>query len=428
VAAILFACAAAGCGKKGPPLAPLHLVPDRPPTLKARVIGDTVYLDTVVPTKNANGPGALTIDRLEVYAATRAAGEPAPPNRDLLNDKHAVGRIPVKPPVDPDAPVDEDAEKDPRPGPGDPVHFVQTLGPAERQPEIVPPPKPAKRAAPAAAAAPDALMVPTRFYVVRGVTKGGRPGAPSPRVAVPLVSAPPAPRAIAASFTQDAVALSWTPPADAVTRIDLTVRRGVPVAPGTPPDPATGLPPTPPAPSWTPVTPTLAVPPLRYNVYAASTPATGGATEPAPLNEQPLESGTFEHAGAEPGKEQCFVVRSVQLGGDVSIESPAAGPACVTPADVFPPAAPKALASVAGAGGINLIWDANTEADLAGYLVLRAEPPGDTLQPLTAQPIRDTRYIDATARPGVLYVYVVVAVDQAGNRSANSNKVTETGR
>ena len=49
----------------------------------------------------------------------------------------------------------------------------------------------------------------------------------------------------------------------------------------------------------------------------------------------------------------------------------ASAPACVTPADTFPPAPPKQLAAIAGAGVINLIWEPNSEADLAGYIVLR---------------------------------------------------------
>jgi len=83
---------------------------------------------------------------------------------------------------------------------------------------------------------------------------------------------------------------------------------------------------------------------------------------------------------------------------------------------------------VASAGVINLIWDANAEADLGGYVVLRGEAPGDRLQPLTPAPIKETRYADRTARPGVRYVYQVVAVDTTGNRSAPSNKVEEAAR
>ena len=52
----------------------------------------------------------------------------------------------------------------------------------------------------------------------------------------------------------------------------------------------------------------------------------------------------------------------------------------------------------AGPASINLIWDANSEPDLAGYLVLRGEAPGDTLQPLTPAPIAATNFEDR--RPG----------------------------
>jgi len=83
---------------------------------------------------------------------------------------------------------------------------------------------------------------------------------------------------------------------------------------------------------------------------------------------------------------------------------------------------------VSSAGVVNLIWDANTEPDLAGYVVLRGDAPGDTLQPLTREPIKETRYSDRTAKPGVRYTYAVVAVDTAGNRSTVSNKVEEAAR
>ena len=444
-----MAAATPACGKKGPPLAPLHLVPEPPASLKARVIGNTVFLATVVPAKNTSGRDPVAIDRLEVYAVTAAQGATAPPNRALLNEPHAIGRLEIKPPPDPDAPVDDTAEKDMRPAPGAKVNFVEQIGPAQLRPDVMPqpatPPKPKARgtAATMPAPPPDTLSVATRFYIARGLTKSGRPGSPSSRVAVPLVPPPPPPGPLQATFTEQAVSLTWAPPADAIQRISLMVKPGVPVGAGATVDPAVGLPDAV-APTWVPATPVYEVPPLSYNVYAApgavapaaAAPAAAGpaaaapnlSAEPKPLNDQPLADVTFEHPGAQPGKEQCFMVRSVQVEGDVSVESDADAPACVTPKDIFPPAAPKALAAVAGAGGINLIWDANTDPDLAGYLVLRGDAPGDTLQPLMAQPIHETRYVDTTARPGTLYVYVVVAVDTAGNRSANSNRVVETAR
>ena len=454
-AALLVVAAAAACGKKGPPLAPLNLVPDRPTGISARVVDDTVYIHTIIPAKNANGPGAPSIDHIDVYAVTLDKGALQPPNRDLFQRSRVVGRIEVKPPPDPDAPVDESAPKDTRPAPGDQTHFAEKITAAEREPQIkAAPAKPAPSAeapapavtmetpaavttsspdavpaggaaagtggtaalpggpatgisaafllelpdagpltapgtqtpigAVAPAANPSIVTVPTRMYVLRGVTKKGRGGTPSARVLVGLEPSPPSPpSSTEAAFTASAITLAWKAPEDAAK--------------------------------------------LKYNVYDAEH-AAGGAAPPPPLNGSPLDALTFTRPGADPGVERCFVVRSVQTRDDVDFESVASPKACVTPRDIFPPAAPKALAAVAGAGVVNLIWDPNDEADLAGYLVLRGEAPGDTLQPLTAQPIRETRYADTTARPGVQYVYAVVAVDKAGNRSGNSNMVTETAR
>ena len=107
---------------------------------------------------------------------------------------------------------------------------------------------------------------------------------------------------------------------------------------------------------------------------------------------------------------------------------PASARTCSMLADTFAPAAPRSLAAIAGSGSINLIWDANTEADIAGYLVLRAEAPSDTLQPVTKEPVATATYRDETVRAGVRYAYAVVAVDRAGNRSPESNRTEETAR
>ena len=137
-----------------------------------------------------------------------------------------------------------------------------------------------------------------------------------------------------------------------------------------------------------------------------------------------------QRAGVEFGKEECFVVRSLVTVMGINIESPPSERVCATAADTFPPAAPKGLQAVASTGAINLIWDANTESDLAGYVVLRGEAPGDKLQALTPAPIRDTTFRDATAQPGIRYVYAVVAVDRAAPPSVSpqSNRAEETAR
>jgi fibronectin type 3 domain-containing protein len=122
------------------------------------------------------------------------------------------------------------------------------------------------------------------------------------------------------------------------------------------------------------------------------------------------------------------VVRAVTLFGAQSIEGEASPATCVSPTDTFAPSAPTSLKAVGSEGAISLIWEANRESDLAGYLVLRATLPGSDFGQVTPEPIRETTFNDATAARGVRYAYVVLAVDASGNRSARSNRVEEAAR
>ena len=224
--------------------------------------------------------------------------------------------------------------------------------------------------------------MPTRIYAVRGVARNGRTGPPSARLTLPLVDAPPAPSNVQANFTATEIAVTWLPPV---------------------------------------LTDPTAKPPV-FNVY--------GADPQVPLNPAPLTSPAFQRAGVEFGTETCFVVRSVVRTGPVSLESDATPPACVTPTDIFPPSAPSDLSAVSAEGAVNRIWQASPEPDVAGYIVLRAEAPGDTLSPITKDLVQATTYRDAAVKAGVRYVYAVVAVDKATppNTSPQSRRIEETVR
>jgi hypothetical protein len=160
---------------------------------------------------------------------------------------------------------------------------------------------------------------------------------------------------------------------------------------------------------------------------AASGPAptTPSVPWPTPLHDQPLAEPVFDDTRLTFGVERCYVVRTVDAYGTAgAVESEPSALACVTPRDTFPPAAPRGLQAVAGDGAVSLIWEPAAEPDLAGYLVLRGVAPDGALERLTQAPIAETTYSDATAKPGVRYVYAVVAVDTAvpANTSALSNK------
>jgi len=160
-----------------------------------------------------------------------------------------------------------------------------------------------------------------------------------------------------------------------------------------------------------------------YNVYR-------GDDLLQPVNPALLKEPSFEDATAKLGQEQCYRVRSISSAEPAVLEGETSPPQCLTPRDQFPPAAPRGLAAVPTTGQISLIWDANTEKDLAGYIVLRGEGPDGALAAITPTPIKETSYRDTTVKPGTRYVYAIVAVDTAtpSNTSAQSARVEETAR
>jgi hypothetical protein len=424
-----LAALAAGCGKKGAPLAPLHLVPGPAVSLEVRRSGAEAQVQFILPATNLNGPGPSVLDRAQIYAVTVPPGMAAPPNRELVTPKFLVGTIAVKPPPVEGEPPPPDTPPDTRPSAGDKVTFVEELTPEKLAGTLTSaaPGKASAASAAASRAAGTALLTPAlatvpartagipsaiatsqstvagpaafaaafavvassavtasipkypvRLYAVQGATKSGRPGQVSARAELPIVPPPPVPSGLVATFTETAVFLTWL-------------------------SPAADVPPT-------------------FNVYKRDTPA--------PLNPAPIAAPPFERPGVIWGTRECFTVRAVEKSGTALVESDASAPACITPRDTFPPAAPKGVSVVAGPGTVNLSWDANAEPDLAGYLVLRGEVPGDTLQPLSPAPIAGTNFEDKTAKPGVRYAYAIVAVDTATprNQSAPSPRVEETAR
>lgn len=355
------------CGSKGDPLPPYRPAPAKTEGLTAtRAEGGAITLRFTVPAANDDGTAPPDITALRVFALTRPAGDPPPTASDLAGggDQTAVGTISVIRP--PLGGVERTAAPAPLPAGPRPGETIVWEDGAEAK-AVYPTP-----------------MV--RYYAVAGISSRGRVGMPSEVVAVPLSAIPDPPSQLTASFTESVITLDWLG----------------------------------------------ASPSTRYRIYEVR----AGQPAATPINAEPQAGTSFEDPRVEFGVERCYLVRAAVVTGGASVESAGAGPICITPRDVFPPAAPANLTAVAGTGAVSLIWDAVETPDLAGYLVLRAEAPGDTLQPpgtlepLFAVPITETTYKDATTVAGTRYVYAVVAVDKAAppNRSAESNRVEETGR
>lgn len=92
--------------------------------------------------------------------------------------------------------------------------------------------------------------------------------------------------------------------------------------------------------------------------------------------------------------------------------------------DAAPPAAPSAPVPTPGAKSVALAWTYGTEPDLAGYEVFRSATPGGPYEKLTTVLLDRPVFTDRTAPPGVMFSYVVRAVDTSGNESEPSPEVS----
>lgn len=408
----------AGCGKKGPPLAPLQRIPAAPTAFSAVRIGDDVFVQLTVPVSNVDGVRPADVARVDVYAIT-AEREPLGVDiDDLTRVATLLEREPVPPVLPPPPPL---AEGEPRPPlpvlpgteQGAAVVIREALTAEARRAVALPdddvraqPPE-EPTVVPRALMPPLELLGPKRYYFAAAISPRGRVGPPTPFAAVPLGAPSGAPREPVIDVQESSFTLRWTPAPDA---------RGF-----TEPTPPELLPSRSLLPS---------LPATTYDVYEVSRtpPADGEVQLPVALTATPVTLAEFSQSGITLGTERCFIVRPVDVVEGIHVRGPASPMVCAPFADTFPPSAPANLVAVATPGLISLIWESAPSADVAGYLVLRAEAGGATLTPLMEQPITGTTYRDDAVTPGVRYVYAVVAIDRAGNRSAESNRQEETAR
>ncbi|MCC6165327.1 MAG: hypothetical protein IT182_18440 [Acidobacteria bacterium] len=439
-----------GCGKKGPPLAPLRPVPAAVSDLTATRLGDVVQLRFTLPAVNADGSTPANLARVDVYAVT---GRPEGPLGRPLTPKEIstlltrVGSIEVQPPpivVEGDEaenapPPPTPAPADGRPVQGTVVFVEETLTDALRAERFAHPDaaKIAKLRAevgddvdeapvPSTEGSGRTLLWPmpdtsaARHYIALPYSTRGVPGTQSTALAVPLGPAPPAPPAPSVTHDATAFTIAWTIPPGLQRPIQATVTAASYGAAMAAKDMDARLP----------ARPIVTYGPAHtFRVYEVPPPGTAGGPPPTPISVEPIEDTTFVDARMVFGVPRCYAVRSVEQRGAIAIESPLSAPTCVTAADTYPPPAPTGLVAVGSGGGVSLIWEPVMAPDLAGYLVLRGVE-GEALRPITESPIVEATYRDATAQPGVIYTYAVVAVDRAtpANASPESNRVRESAR
>ena len=392
-----------GCGKKGAPLPPLVPVPGVVSQIAARRVGDDVVLNLTLPTQNVDQSIPVNLGRVEVFGYT---GRTAPPSTRFAEVARLVARV--------------DAFDGPN---------ASTVRDTLTSDELVEGPPLPRVAAPStrvAPAPPDDPRTPLkRYYMAVPFSDRGRAGPPSAVVEVALIPLPDSPDEVRVSYDADAVTVRWTPSGGLVGFL-FDKAPPLPAAPlddGPPASDAGTLPPG----------------PTRYNVYRdLATQADGPddaektrAAAPVPVNPMPLESFTFTDPLRSDGQRHCYAVSAVRGQSQRQVEGHLSMAVCVTTVDIFPPARPTGLSPIAAEGAISLVWEANTDRDLQGYLVWRGEEGSETLTRITEDVVKETRYTDQSVKPGVRYVYAVTAVDNQGpqpNISAESERVDVTAR
>jgi len=160
-----------------------------------------------------------------------------------------------------------------------------------------------------------------------------------------------------------------------------------------------------------------------YDVYRSK------GSDPAQLlTTPPVKETAFEDRAFEFGAMYRYTVRAVAGEALPPVESGDSPAVEITPKDVFPPAPPTGLKTIAGQGFVNLSWETNQEADLAGYRVWRRAASEEQFRPLTEMPFLETNTSDRTVKPGIRYFYALTAVDKNGNESPQTPAVAETAR
>ena len=430
-AALCATVAAAACGKKGAPIAPIVRIPAAVDQIAVSPLGSDVYVTLTVPTMNVDDSLPADVGRIDVYGYT---GRAAPLKSQWTGLGEVVASIPVAPPPPPGqpAPVATSGTADPAVArQGMSVTILDRLTPEELAKGRVPPvTERSRRSRPEAvdATLPGPLR---RFYLAIPFSERGRPGPLGAEAGFTLITPPEPPTTVRATYAAAAVSLTWEP---AGGLLGFLLDRPLPVEPS-----LSGR-----------IAPRRAdvrghrhhraagadtlrrVPRARARSVRVAAPAGGDAG---------CDAARPAHPSAD---RRCFAPRRRRIRSPTLLSRPR--PArrgrepcrerpskrtCVTPVDVFPPAAPGGLATVPSDRAISLLWEPNSDVDLGGYLVLRGEVGDATLRLLTDRPIADVRFRDTAVQPGTRYVYVVVAVDSRlplPNVSAASAQVEETAR
>ena len=173
-----------------------------------------------------------------------------------------------------------------------------------------------------------------------------------------------------------------------------------------------------------------------YNIYRRPAGTEGSLIR---LNDQPLVEARFVDRGFEFGATYEYAVRAISraTGTETTVSDPAR-PTVVesdesqlllhAAKDTFAPAAPSLVTIASINRVVSLFWPLNTEPDIAGYHIYRAEEENgkpSAWRRINPQLHQTGSWRDERVVVGRTYFYQVTAVDRFGNESQRSDTVSE---
>jgi hypothetical protein len=389
IACVTFSISLAiGCASPGPPRAPSLRLPQPVKDLTAQRVGDEVQLHWTTPAKTTDDlpiKGSLTAE------ICRDPAPSIPPPSAASSTPPActsVKRLPVQPGLSETT---------------DPLPRALTLDPV-------------------------VLLA----YRVKIVNANQRSAAPSPEAFAAAGASPSPVEDLRASPVRAGAMIEWRPqPTTATVELVRHLEAAPTPTKASQPKPA-------PKPTSKPIFkpgPKSAAKPSPKP--SQPTPSTSGDVKLQTPHQATDPGGTIDHT-AQFGETYQYTaqrVRTASISGHaLDLRSLTSPTVVLALKDTFPPQPPTGLAAVPGGAdahtSIDLSWEPDTDADLAGYIVYRQPVDatgaftGSAIR-LNATPIPSPAYSDQTAIIGQNYAYRVTAVDTVRNESAPSADVQE---
>ncbi|MBX3282157.1 MAG: hypothetical protein KF756_06730 [Acidobacteria bacterium] len=344
---LLAAIVSVGCGKRGLPRPPKEKVSQRA-EVSGYQRGNTVKISWKMPARNAGKGSVLNIDRVDIYRLAEPIDAPRSLTaEDFASRSNIIKTLKI---------VDDDFG-------GKILSYTDELQFASQPVRLI--------------------------YALRFANASGQKAAFSNFLVIePAGRVASNPTSLQSALSQDAVTLSWTPPAaniDGTTPVSL----------------------------------------LGYNVYRSTS-----EKEPARLlNKTPITQPEFRDEFFEFGKQYYYFVRSVSLGtGSDPVESTESNILVLKPVDTFAPSAPTAITLAVGQDLISIFFATNPEKDIKGYKIYRSTDKDLELskwQLLTPELMDRNSFQDKAVESGKQYFYYITATDTAGNVSPPSEIVSE---